>query len=77
MGGKPIHLMKAEERNKAVQIEDFFIDTGLPAEQGEKLVRVGDPVTRERQMIEMGNASTASRWTTGSRSSSWSRYSRA
>ncbi|MEZ5031943.1 MAG: M42 family metallopeptidase [Saprospiraceae bacterium] len=54
MGSKPIHLMKAEERNKAVQIEDFFIDTGLPAEQVKKLVRVGDPVTRERQMIEMG-----------------------
>lgn len=54
MGSKPIHLMKTEERNKAVQIEDFFIDTGLPAEQVKKLIRVGDPVTRERQMIEMG-----------------------
>ena len=54
MGSKPIHLMKAEERNKAVQIEDFFIDTGRPAEEVKKLIRVGDPVTRERQMIEMG-----------------------
>ncbi len=54
MGSKPIHLMKTEERNKAVQIEDFFIDSGLPAEQVKKLIRVGDPVTRERQMIEMG-----------------------
>lgn len=54
MGSKPIHLMKPEERNKAVQIEDFFIDTGRPAEDVKKLIRVGDPVTRERQMIEMG-----------------------
>lgn len=54
MGSKPIHLMKTEERNKAVQIEDFFIDTGRPAEEVKKLIRVGDPVTRERQMIEMG-----------------------
>lgn len=55
MGSKPIHIMKAEERNKAVQIEDFFIDTGLSKEKVTALVRVGDPVTRERQLIEMGD----------------------
>ena len=55
MGSKPIHLMKAEERNKAVQIEDFFIDTGLPGEEVKKIVRIGDPVTRERHLIEMGD----------------------
>jgi tetrahedral aminopeptidase len=54
MGSKPIHLMKAEERNKAVQIEEFFIDTGLPGARVRELVRIGDPVTRERQLIEMG-----------------------
>ncbi|MCF8237718.1 MAG: M42 family metallopeptidase [Saprospiraceae bacterium] len=54
MGSKPIHLMKTEERNKAVQIEEYFIDTGLPAEKVKKLICVGDPVTREREMIEMG-----------------------
>lgn len=55
MGSKPIHLMKPEERNKAVQIEDFFIDTGLDKERVRALVKVGDPVTRERQLIEMGD----------------------
>lgn len=55
MGSKPIHLMKPEERNKAVQIEDFFIDTGLPREKVRELVRIGDPVTRERQFIQMGD----------------------
>lgn len=55
MGSKPIHLMKPEERNKAVQIEDFFIDTGLPGNKVRELVRVGDPVTRERQLIQMGD----------------------
>ncbi len=55
MGSKPIHLMKAEERNKSVQMEDFFIDTGLTSEDVKKLVRVGDPVTRERHLIEMGD----------------------
>jgi endoglucanase len=30
MGSKPIHLMNPDERNKAPQIKDYFIDTGLP-----------------------------------------------
>ncbi|MDV7391989.1 hypothetical protein RZS08_11565, partial [Arthrospira platensis SPKY1] len=32
MGSKPLHIMKPEERNKAPQIQDFFIDLGLPKE---------------------------------------------
>jgi putative aminopeptidase FrvX len=54
MGSKPIHVMKQEERNKPVKIEDFFIDTGRSAEEVKKLVCIGDPITRERQLIEMG-----------------------
>ena len=54
MGSKPIHLMKPEERNKAPQVQDFFIDLGMPKEEVEKLVSVGDPVTRDRELIEMG-----------------------
>lgn len=55
MGSKPIHIMTPEERNKTAQITDFFIDLGLPKEEVVKLVRVGDPVTRQRELIEMGN----------------------
>lgn len=55
MGSKPIHIMKAEERNKAPQIHDYFIDLGMKKEEVEKLVSVGDPVTRERELIEMGD----------------------
>ncbi len=55
MGSKPIHLMKTEERNKAVQIEDFFIDTGRTKKEIEKIVSIGDPITRERGLIEMGD----------------------
>ncbi len=54
MGSKPIHIMKQEERNKAPQISDYFIDLGMKKEEVEKLVAVGDPVTRERELIEMG-----------------------
>jgi tetrahedral aminopeptidase len=55
MGSKPIHMMSPEERNKVVPIGDYFIDLGLPKKEVEKLVRVGDTVTRERALIEMGN----------------------
>lgn len=54
MGSKPIHLMTAEERNKPLHLEDYFIDLGLPAEEVNKLVNIGDPVSRERKLIEMG-----------------------
>ena len=55
MGSKPIHLMKPEERNRGVQIEDFFIDTGMAGTEVKKNIAVGDPITRERELIEMGN----------------------
>ena len=55
MGSKPIHLMKLEERKKELQIEDFFIDTGMSVAEVKKIIAVGDPITRERELIEMGN----------------------
>jgi putative aminopeptidase FrvX len=55
MGSKPIHLMSPEEKNKAPQIGDFYIDLGLPKAKVEKIISIGNPVTRQREMIEMGN----------------------
>lgn len=55
MGSKPIHVMTAEERNKAPKTTDFFIDTGLSKSEVEKYIEVGNPITRERKLIEMGN----------------------
>lgn len=55
MGGKAIHLMKPEERKKAPELEDFIIDTGLDKKELEKLVSVGDSITRQRDFIEMGD----------------------
>ncbi len=54
MGTKPIHLMKPEERKKAPDIQDYFVDLGLPKSEVEKVVSVGDPITRERELIEVG-----------------------
>ena len=55
MGTKPIHVLTAEERSKAPKTTEFFIDTGLPVEKVQKLIRVGDVITRERELIEMGD----------------------
>lgn len=55
MAAKPIHVMTTEERNKVAKITDFFIDTGLTREEVEARIKIGDPITRERSFIEMGN----------------------
>lgn len=55
MGSKPIHIMTPEERNKNVQISDFFIDMGLPKKEVEKYITIGDTISRDRQLIEMGD----------------------
>ena len=55
MGSKPIHLMKLEEKEKGPQIEDFIIDTGMSGSEVKNIIAVGDPITRERGLIEMGD----------------------
>lgn len=55
MGSKPIHVMTPEERTKSPKTTDFFIDMGMSKEEVEKIVEVGNPITRERSLIEMGN----------------------
>lgn len=54
MGSKPIHIMSPEERSKNVKLQDFFIDTGMSKAEVSKLIEVGDSITRERELIEMG-----------------------
>lgn len=55
MGSKPIHVMTAEEKTKLPQTTDFFIDLGMSKVEVEKVVSVGDTITRERELIEMGD----------------------
>jgi endoglucanase len=54
MASKPIHVMSAAEREKVAKLSDYFIDTGLDAKEVKKLITIGDPITREREFIEMG-----------------------
>ncbi len=55
MGSKPIHVMTPEEKNKMPKTTDFFIDMGMNKEEVEKYIEIGNPITRERQLIEMGD----------------------
>ncbi|GAB3650989.1 M42 family metallopeptidase [Echinicola sediminis] len=55
MGSKPIHVMTQEERNKLPKTTDYFIDLGMSKEEVEKYVQIGDPVTRDRELVEMGD----------------------
>ncbi len=55
MGTKPIHVLTEEEKNKPLKIQDYFIDTGMTADEVQKFISVGSPITRERALIEMGD----------------------
>ena len=55
MGCKPIHIMKPEERKKVIPIDEYFVDLGMKKKEVEKVVSVGDAITRERELIEIGD----------------------
>ena len=55
MGSKPIHVMSPEERTKMPKTTDYFIDLGRSKEEVEKYIKVGDPITRDRELVEMGD----------------------
>ncbi|MFO0872377.1 MAG: M20/M25/M40 family metallo-hydrolase [Phycisphaerales bacterium] len=51
-GGKPIHISTEEERKKVPQLEEFFVDLGMSAEQVRKRVKIGDFVTLHEPFVE-------------------------
>ena len=55
MGTKPIHVMSPEERTKMPKTTDYFIDTGMKKDELEKHISVGNPITWERELVEMGD----------------------
>ena len=55
MGSKPIHLVSAADRTKVPTIKDYFIDTGMTKKELDKHVSVGDTITRDRSLVEMGD----------------------
>ncbi|RIK40104.1 MAG: hydrolase [Chloroflexi bacterium] len=53
---KPIHLLSNNERDKAVKLEDLWLDIGATdKEDAASIVRIGDPVTLALGYQEMRN----------------------
>ncbi len=62
IGRKPIHLMKASDREKVPAIKDLHIDIGAKdADQARELVRIGDVAVIDAEPIEMPNQRLVSR----------------
>jgi putative aminopeptidase FrvX len=53
-GGKPIHISSPEERKKVPEPKDFVVDLGL-GEGTKDLIKVGDMVTMDEPLIEIGD----------------------
>lgn len=53
-GGRPIHIASEEDKKKVPEIKEFFIDTGLDADEVKKKVKVGDMVTLDEPFRLMG-----------------------
>lgn len=55
---KPKHMLSAEEASKAPVIDNYFVDCGLSGEEAKKRISIGDMVTMNRTLMEMGDLLT-------------------
>ncbi len=58
VGCKPPHLMRGDERKKAVELKDMFIDIGASSKDDvlEMGIEVGTPITIDRELVELGES---------------------
>src|SRR4051812_11442828 len=63
VGKKPIHLMKQEEKEKAIKLQELWVDVGAKdlAAALERGIRVGDPGVVDCTLVELGSGLIASR----------------
>lgn len=63
IGSKPLHLMREDERNKPVKLEDLFIDIGAKNKgNAENLgIEIGTTATIDRQFISLANGVVTSK----------------
>jgi putative aminopeptidase FrvX len=59
VGMRPPHVTPADERDKAIPWDELFVDVGLPEDQVRAQVRVGDPISFERELVELKNGLVA------------------
>jgi len=58
IGTKPVHIMKDEEKKKMPELDDLFVDLGLPVEKVKKEVEIGTPVTLWQRFESWGDIAT-------------------
>jgi endoglucanase len=58
IGIKAIHFMSEEERKRPIEIADLYIDIGRNEQEAMSYISIGDPITRERSLIELGDCIT-------------------
>ena len=58
IGIKAIHFMNDEERKRPIELGDLYIDVGRSRKKLEDCITIGDPITRERELIELGDCVT-------------------
>ncbi|MBE6082031.1 MULTISPECIES: M42 family metallopeptidase [Tissierellales] len=57
IGAKPIHLQKKEERDKALNLDQLYIDIGADSkEEAQKNVEIGDYVSFQSNYVEFGKS---------------------
>ena len=63
VGKKAIHLIKAEERKKPLEIRHLWVDIGVSSskEAGELGIRVGDPMVIDAKVVHLAGDLLASR----------------
>jgi putative aminopeptidase FrvX len=62
VGRKPIHLLKEEERKRAVEVKDLHIDIGAKdGDEAKGLVRIGDVAVIAADPVELPNGRYAAR----------------
>lgn len=55
IGIKPPHVTPEKEREKALKIDDLYIDTGYPSEKLKDIVSIGDIAVIDRKPISLQN----------------------
>lgn len=55
IGTKPPHLLSSSEMDKAIKIDDMYIDIGMNQKEAMELINIGDSITVKREFIELLN----------------------
>ena len=53
-GGRPIHISSPKDRERVPEVKEFFVDTGLTADEVKRKVKVGDYVVMHEPAIHIG-----------------------